>query len=263
MRQTPYLEDKLNNMELGRWPTCSIQPKWNQVKSECVNSIWAVLKIEALIWVSFWRALNFQSHSKRVGSNPRRQSKNIEMKYQTHVNSCVNYLVHSSSTMWRIRNQPSSPTSCIDNALCLLVLVVVFEDWKMSIQSMNSTPNLFRLTITEASSVSRLSLVLLLLITQFYFVKPCSQTTLLVGITSKACHNDIRVDQLIMNSRSLPQNTQASCIPQCSQTEDNISTNSSNSALDWLTRSSLQWKCVTNWFSHCLVNVPLSNSSTR
>ena len=45
----------------------------------------AMLKIEALIWISFWRALKFQLFNWRVGSNPKRQFKNTEMKYKTHI----------------------------------------------------------------------------------------------------------------------------------------------------------------------------------
>ena len=51
----------------------------------CVFALGAVFKIGALTWVSFWRALKFQPFSRTAGSNPRRQSKNIEMKYKTHI----------------------------------------------------------------------------------------------------------------------------------------------------------------------------------
>ena len=40
-----------------------------------------VFKIDVLRWVSFWRALKVQLFS----SNPRRQSKNIEMEYKTPI----------------------------------------------------------------------------------------------------------------------------------------------------------------------------------
>ena len=79
------------------------------------------------------------------------------------------------------------------------------QDSKMPIQFMNSTTNPLRSTLIKVSSVSRLSLVLLSLLTQDYFEKPHSQTTVLVGITSMACHSDIRGGQLIVNSQSLPQ----------------------------------------------------------
>ena len=83
------------------------------------------------------------------------------------LNLCMNYMVHVSSTMWRIKNQPSNSTSCSDNVLPLLILVAVFQDSTMSFQSINSTPNPFRLTLVKASGVSRLSLVLLSFLTQF------------------------------------------------------------------------------------------------
>ena len=136
-----------------------------------------------------------------------------------------------------MKNQPSNSTSWSDNALRLLVTVAVFQVSKMPFQSMNSTPKLFRLTLINASSVSRFRHVLLSLLTQFCFEKPRSQTTVLVGITSMACHSDIRVGQLILYSRSWPQKTQASCIFRCWQAEDNIFRNSSNSTLAWSTRT--------------------------
>ena len=55
--------------------------------------------------------------------------------------------------------------------------------------------------VLEASIyVSRLNIVILSLSIQVRFGKPRSQTTMLVGITSMACHSNIRVGQLIMNS---------------------------------------------------------------
>ena len=45
----------------------------------------SVFKIEALVWVSIWRALKFQPFKWIFGSIPRRQSKNIEMTYKTHI----------------------------------------------------------------------------------------------------------------------------------------------------------------------------------
>ena len=140
----------------------------------------------------------------------------------------MNYMVHVSSTMWRIKHQPSNSISCSDNALCLLVLVVVVQYSKMPFQFMNTTPNPFRLTFIRASSVSRLSLVLFLILTQFCVEKPRSQTIMLVGITSVVCHSDIRVGPI--NHELLviaTKNPQASCIPRCSQTKDNIFTYSS------------------------------------
>ena len=51
------------------------------------------------------------------------------------LNLCMNYMVHVSSTMWRIKNQPSNSTSCSDNALCLLVLVVGRLCWGFQVTS--------------------------------------------------------------------------------------------------------------------------------
>ena len=52
------------------------------------------------------------------------------------LNLCMNYMVHVSSTMWRIKNQPSNFTSCCsDNALCLLVLVVGRLYWGLQATS--------------------------------------------------------------------------------------------------------------------------------
>ena len=153
-----------------------------------------------------------------------------------------------------LKNQPSNSTSWSDNALCLLVIVAVFQVSNMPFQSMNSTPKLFRLTLINASRVLRFRLVLLSLFTQFCFEKPRSQTAVLVGITSMAYHSNTRVGQLILNSRSRPQKTQASCILWCWQTEDNIFRNSSNSSLVRSTRIEPHLKCVTNWFNHSSCN---------
>ena len=48
-------------------------------------------------------------------------------------------MVHVSSTMWRIKNQPSNSTSCSDNALSLLVLVVGWLYWELQVTSSFST----------------------------------------------------------------------------------------------------------------------------
>jgi hypothetical protein len=53
--------------------------------------------------------------------NPRIHNWNTKLM----LNLRMNYMVHiSNSIMWRIKNQPSNSTSCIDNTLRLLVLVV-------------------------------------------------------------------------------------------------------------------------------------------
>ena len=54
-----------------------------------LGTLRSVFKIEVLIWISFWRALIFQPFSWRVGSNPRRPSNNIKMKYKTHIKPCA------------------------------------------------------------------------------------------------------------------------------------------------------------------------------
>ena len=46
------------------------------------HSLLTAFKIEALVWVSFWRALKYRRFIRRVGSNARRQSKNINMKHK-------------------------------------------------------------------------------------------------------------------------------------------------------------------------------------
>ena len=55
--------------------------------SYCIESrsLAEVFKIEALIWVSFWRVLKFQPSCWMDGSNPIHQSKNTEMRYKTHI----------------------------------------------------------------------------------------------------------------------------------------------------------------------------------
>ena len=83
----------------------------------------SVFKIEAFIWVSYRRALKFQHFSWRVSWNPRRQSKNIELKYKTHIKLVHELYGTCFSIMWRNKNQPSIYTSCSDNALRLLVLM--------------------------------------------------------------------------------------------------------------------------------------------
>ena len=52
--------------------------------------IQSTFKIEALIWVSFWRALNSQPFSWMASSNIRHQSKNVEIWNTKRVsNSCI------------------------------------------------------------------------------------------------------------------------------------------------------------------------------
>ena len=51
------------------------------------------------------------------------------------LNLCRNDMVHVSNTMWRIHNQPSSSTSCSDDALRLLVLVAGRSYWGLQVLS--------------------------------------------------------------------------------------------------------------------------------
>ena len=97
-----------------------------------------MFKIEALGWVSFWRALKFETFGWWAGSNLRHQSKNIEIKYKAHIKPLhATWYIHISNPMWRIKNQPSNSTSCSDNALCLLVLVVGRLYWGLQVTSSN------------------------------------------------------------------------------------------------------------------------------
>jgi hypothetical protein len=54
-------------------------------------------------------------------------------------NLCMNYMIHVSNTMWRIKNQPSNSTSCNDNALRLSVLVASILYWGLQVTSSFST----------------------------------------------------------------------------------------------------------------------------
>jgi hypothetical protein len=84
----------------------------------------------------FERALKFQPFSWKVGSNPRRRSKNIEIEIQN------SYLTRAW-VIWymfpvrceELENQPSNSTSCSDNALCLLVLVASKLYWGLQVRS--------------------------------------------------------------------------------------------------------------------------------
>ena len=49
------------------------------------------------------------------------------------LNLCMNYTVHVSCTMWKIKNQPSNSTSCRDSALHLLVLVAGILCWGLQV----------------------------------------------------------------------------------------------------------------------------------
>jgi hypothetical protein len=65
----------------------------------------------------------------------KRQSKNIEIKCKTHIKVVHELHGTCSSTMWRIKNQPSHSTSCSDNALRFLVLVADTLYWGLQVMS--------------------------------------------------------------------------------------------------------------------------------
>ena len=79
------------------------------------------IKIEDLIWVSFGRAFKFQSFNWRVGSNPRRWAKNMDMKYQTRLK-----LVHETiRCMFRVRCEKLR----INHLTPHLVVTMVYAWW--------------------------------------------------------------------------------------------------------------------------------------
>ena len=51
------------------------------------------------------------------------------------LNLCMNYMVHVSSTTWRIKNRPYNFTSCSDNALRLLVFMTGRLYWELQVTS--------------------------------------------------------------------------------------------------------------------------------
>ena len=65
------------------------------------------------------------------------KSKTSILKWNTKLilNLCMYYIVHISSIMWRIKNKSSNPTSCSDNALRLLVLVLERLYWELQVTS--------------------------------------------------------------------------------------------------------------------------------
>jgi hypothetical protein len=70
------------------------------------SSLLPVFKIEALIWVSFCKALNFQPSGSRVGSSPIHQPKNIKMKYKTHVK--LVHELYGACFQYNTKNQEST-----------------------------------------------------------------------------------------------------------------------------------------------------------
>ena len=95
-----------------------------------------LFKIEALIQVSFWKGSQILALQLKGWFNSIRQSKNIEMKYETYIEFVHELsMVHVSNPMWRVKNQPSNSTSCSDNALHLWVLVAGRLYWGLQVTS--------------------------------------------------------------------------------------------------------------------------------
>ena len=117
-------------------PFSHLQPKPGPMCVRVGRSKWnlhPMVKIEALIWVSFQGLSNFSPSVERLVQiqdvNPRIQ------KWDTKLilNLCMNNMIHISSTMWKIKNQPYNSTSCSDNALRLLVLVMGILYWGLQV----------------------------------------------------------------------------------------------------------------------------------
>ena len=92
----------------------------------CTKRSWwcrAVVKIEALIWFSFWSALKFWPFSWTVGSNPRRQPKNIQMKYKTHIK--LVHELHGTCFQYNVKNQQHSTIYLTS----LLVVTMPYTCW--------------------------------------------------------------------------------------------------------------------------------------
>ena len=95
-----------------------------------------MFKIAALLWNSFWRALKSQPFKWRVASNPRRQSKYVEMKIQSSYETCAWikwYMFSIQCEESRVNHFYS--TSCSGNALRLLVLVAGILHWGLQVTS--------------------------------------------------------------------------------------------------------------------------------
>ena len=103
-----------------------------------------VLKIRALIWVSFRRVLKFQPFFRSASSNPRRQSKNIKMRYKTHIKlvhefygTCIP--VHCEE----LRINHLTPLLVVTMPYtCWLVLVTGRWYWGLQVTSSFSIPGL-------------------------------------------------------------------------------------------------------------------------
>ena len=85
LRFYPWIVEPLHMLNVGSVDLSHAYLSYKNPPRPVNEHNWPVVKIEALIWVSFWRALKFFSFTWQVGSNPRHQSKNVEMQYKTHI----------------------------------------------------------------------------------------------------------------------------------------------------------------------------------
>ena len=56
-------------------------------------------------------------------------------KSKTHMNLCMNHMVHVSSIMWRMKNQPSNSASCSDKCPTLVVFVLCKLYWGIQVMT--------------------------------------------------------------------------------------------------------------------------------
>ena len=102
------------SLNLQRLVKSAFMLGWGQMYQDTSSSLGlcvkgrggSVFKIEALIWVSFRRALKFQLFSWRARSNPRRQAKNMEMKCKPPI-KLVREL-HGTCFLYNVKNYEST-----------------------------------------------------------------------------------------------------------------------------------------------------------
>ena len=95
-----------------------------------------VFKIEALVWVSFQRALKFQPFDRKVGSNPKTsiQERRNEIQNSYFICACIiRYMFPVQCE--ELKNQPSNFTSCSDNTLRLMVPLAGRLYWGLQVTS--------------------------------------------------------------------------------------------------------------------------------
>ena len=82
------------------------------------------------MWVSSWRALRFQPFNWKVGWNLRRQSKNIEMEYETHIKRV--YELYGTCVPVQCEELRINHPTLL---LVVLVLVAGILYWKLQVTS--------------------------------------------------------------------------------------------------------------------------------